>query len=140
MVLQKNKKTHPDPAVQSPQQNKSFTLLGGEQHTISLKAHKKIYCSRAKETEKSHLLLGVGQEFLLDQNHLLEGTGALGPRDIAPVRNLLMRMTGNALPLPNPSYAQSKKQQVTAIEYCRETLESVERDSPKGNPKEKTET
>lgn len=117
MVLQKNKKTHPDPAVQSPQQNKSFTLLEGEPHTITLKAQENIYCSRAKETEKSRLLLGMGQEFLRDQNHLLEGPEALRPGDMAPARNL-MRMAGNALPLPNPSYHQSNKQQATAVQYC----------------------
>lgn len=117
MVLQKDKKTHPDPAVQSPQQNKSFTLLGGEQHTITLKAQKKIYCSRTKETEKSHLLLGVGQEYLLDQNHLLEGTEALRPRDIARQKPS-NENDRECLASAQPFYDQSNKQQVTAIEYC----------------------
>lgn len=45
-------------------------------------------------------------------------------------------MTENALPLPNPSYDQSNKQQGAAIEYCWETSKSVERLSQRKTQRE----
>ena len=63
----------------SPTEQKLYTVGGRATHAVTAKAQKEIYCGRAKGTEERHLLPGAAQEYLLDQNHLLEGTEALRP-------------------------------------------------------------
>lgn len=124
----------------SPTEQKLYTVKGRATHAVTAKAQKEIYRSRAKGTEERHLLPGGGTGIPAGPEPPLGGDRSTETRGTAPVRDLLTRMTENALPLPNPSYDQSNKQQGTAIEYCWETSKSVERDSPKGKPKEKMET
>lgn len=86
---------------------------------LSLLRHRRKSTAAERRGQKSAIYPpGGGAGIPAGPEPPLGGDRSTETRGTAPVRDLLTRMTENALPLPNPSYDQSNKQQGTAIEYC----------------------
>ena len=123
----------------SPTEQKLYTVAGRITHTVTLKAQKEIYCTEWSKEKRAIYSRGCGWSTCWTRTTSWRGQKHWD-QGRSPCQRPSNENDRECLAAAQPSYDQSNKQQVTAVEYCWETSKSVERDSPKGKPKEKMET